>query len=75
MTTMTLSQMQTHIEALMREHGDVGLVLWDYASGDYFTLTERNFEAQLLYDGSVRVSVGPNSDQDPHEPEPAKRPV
>jgi hypothetical protein len=72
---MKLSEVEKYIEDLHKKFGDVPLVLYDLDTSMYFTLTPKNFEAQQMKDGSIRISVGPNSYGDPKEPEPKKRPV
>ncbi len=75
MNTMTLSEAAIHIGELIKEYGDVPLVLWDMDSGSYFSLSPDNFEVQQMKNGKVRVSVGPNSYQDKNEQKPEKRPL
>jgi hypothetical protein len=73
--TMTLSQLAAHVEALQRKYGDVPVVLWDLDTGWYFAMTTSSWEAQRMDDGTVRVSVGPNSWGDPTAPAPTERPL
>ena len=75
MKTLTLSQVAAHIAALLREHGDVPTVLWDMDTGGYYSMTAKNFDAQRMEDGSVRISVGANDYSDPRDPDPAGRPL
>ncbi|HXD05643.1 MAG TPA: hypothetical protein VN680_06325 [Burkholderiaceae bacterium] len=72
---MTLSELAAHVETLQRKYGDAPVVLWDLDTGWYFQLGAVNFEAQRMKDGSVRVSVGPNSYGDYHADHPAERPL
>lgn len=75
MKTLTLSQVAAHIDALQRQYGDVPVVLWDMDTSLYFSMSAENFEAQLMEDGSVRISVGPNDYSDPREAFPIRRPL
>lgn len=57
------------------KYGDVPVVLWDLDSSRYFSLAPENIEAQRMQDGSIRVSVGPNSYSDEKVDEPSERPL
>jgi hypothetical protein len=74
--TLTLSQAIARLEALKAQHGDVPIVLWDLDTSWYFPLEDRCFEAQLMDDDSVRISVGVEQGYGGDTmPEPAKRPL
>lgn len=74
--TLTLSQAIAQLEAMKTRHGDVPIVLWDLDTGRYFPLEARCFEAQLMEDDSVRVSVGVEQGYGGDTmPAPAKRPL
>lgn len=75
MATMKTSELIAALAALKEKHGDVPVVLWDMDSSSYFSLTPRSIEAQRMADDSVRISMGPNGWDDPHEDEPANRPL
>ena len=74
--TLTLSEAIACMEALRALHGDVPVVLWDLDTSWYFPLEARCFEAQLMDDDSVRISVGvEQSYSGDMMPGPAKRPL
>ena len=73
--TMILSEAIAKLEAMMSQHGNLPVVLYDLDSGQYFSLTEDNFEFQQMADGSIRVSIGVNRYWDDMEEEPCKRPI
>jgi len=74
MTTMTLSHMIAELEFLKLEHGDVPIVLWDLDTGWYFSTRPENLEVQRVESG-LRVSIGINAWDDPHEPGHLQRPI
>jgi hypothetical protein len=55
--------------------GNADIVLYDLDTDSYFTLARENVEAQLMKDGSIRLSVGPNGYMDSREDHPKERPI
>ena len=54
---------------------NVPVVLWDFDSSAYFSLSDDNIESQMMADGDVRLSIGVNNWDDPTEDQPKKRPL
>ena len=74
--TLKLSEAIARMQALHALHGDVPVVLWDLDTGWYFPLENHGFEAQLMDDDSVRVSIGVEQGYGGDTmPAPAKRPL
>lgn len=53
----------------MAQSGDVPVVLYDYDTSRYFTLTKQNFEFQRMKNNRIRISVGVNDYHDNKEPD------
>lgn len=75
MATMKISELVAALDSRMDKYGDIPVVLWDLDSSSYFSLEEKNIEAQRMGNGSIRLSIGPNFYGESHEDEPAKRPL
>ncbi len=70
---MKLSEAEELLAAYRARYGDVELVLWDLDTGSYFKTDPANFEAQIMKDGTQRVSVGVNDYGDAHAERPVTR--
>lgn len=75
MSTLKLSQLIAELQRALDKHGDIPAALWDLDTGRYFSLSTKNIEMQRMRDDSVRVSIGVNGYDDPHEDDPASRPI
>ena len=58
MATLTLSQLRKIIAKYEQDHGDIPFVHRDADTGWYFSLSENNFDPQLMPDGSYRLCIG-----------------
>lgn len=75
MGTMKISELKSSLDKMQEKHGDVQVVLFDWDTHAYFSLTESNIEAQMMADNTKRVSIGVNYFEDNPEDHPAKRPI
>lgn len=75
MKTLTIDQLIAELTQLRSEYGGLPVVLWDLDTGWYYQLSKECIERQQMPDGSIRISIGLNSFDQPSEPEPLKRPL